>query len=118
MKILILCTALVFIAACQNIAETPKTKEQLDPNFYQSKEWRELRQRVFAAWGYNCMQCGITHKGMNIDHILPRSIPAYKHLELEFSNMQVLCRYHNQVKSNTDFTDYRNLEEALSNAKE
>lgn len=73
--------------------------------FYRSKEWRRLRQRVLRAYGYNCMRCGITHKGMNIDHILPRSL--YPKLELEFNNMQVLCQRHNLEKSNTDTTDYR-----------
>ena len=73
--------------------------------FYRTKEWRALRRRVLRAYGYNCMRCGITHKGMHIDHIYPRS--THPKLELEFNNMQVLCQVHNLEKSNTDTTDYR-----------
>lgn len=109
--LLLICLLIIIGSEYQVLAEIPKTKEQLDPDFYQSREWRALRQRVFAVWGYECMKCGITHKGMHVDHILPRS--KYPELELEFNNMQILCQSHNIEKSNTDYTDYRDIERIL-----
>lgn len=50
------------------------------------------------------MKCGAS-KRIHVDHIFPRS--KYRHLELDFSNLQVLCEGCNVEKSNTDFTDYR-----------
>ncbi|RYZ77711.1 MAG: hypothetical protein EOP05_00795 [Proteobacteria bacterium] len=42
---------------------------------------------------------------MHVDHIKPRS--KYPHLELEFSNLQVLCRQCNFGKSNKYEDDFR-----------
>ena len=49
---------------------------------------------------------------MHVDHILPRS--KYPELELWFMNQQVLCKWCNWEKSNTDYTDYRDIEAILN----
>ena len=71
-------------------------------SFYDTREWRELRWRVLTASDGKCNMCGRSKDDgvvMHVDHIKPRSkFPA---LELEFSNLQVLCEDCNLGKSNT-----------------
>lgn len=74
--------------------------------FYNSLEWRNLRKLVLNSYQNKCMKCGSINC-LHVDHILPRS--KFKHLELDFNNMQILCIYCNTAKSNKDFTDYRNV---------
>ena len=74
-------------------------------SFYQTTEWKELRNRVLDLYGYKCMKCGFEHKSNCVDHIKPRSL--FKELEFDFNNMQVLCSTCNLIKSNKVFTDYR-----------
>lgn len=70
--------------------------------FYQTRQWRELRWKVLVKHGAVCNMCGITREHgaiMHVDHIKPRSkFPA---LELVFDNLQVLCEDCNIGKSNT-----------------
>lgn len=71
-------------------------------SFYDTREWKELRWRVLTASDGKCNMCGRSkHDGViiHVDHIKPRS--KFPHLELEFSNLQVLCEDCNLGKSNT-----------------
>lgn len=77
-----------------------------EDGFYNTKEWRILRSNVLAFYGCKCMNCGSTND-IVVDHIRPRSKIEYKHLELEFGNMQVLCNICNLIKSNKKVIDYR-----------
>jgi 5-methylcytosine-specific restriction endonuclease McrA len=77
-------------------------------DFYESREWLDLRYRVLQKSGGSCKLCGCRASSDNplqVDHIKPRS----KHPELALveSNMQVLCKNCNQGKSNKDVTDWR-----------
>jgi hypothetical protein len=75
-----------------------------DVGFYLSREWIDLRKSVLRHYGPICMKCGCAGEP-SVDHIKSRSLfPA---LELEFSNMQVLCRRCNSSKSNRHEIDYR-----------
>lgn len=74
------------------------------PGFYMSPEWLCLRSQVIATYGAVCMRCQST-SSISVDHIYPRSL--YPNLELEFDNMQVLCRSCNSSKTNRSTTDYR-----------
>ena len=76
-----------------------------DP-FYSCEAWLKTRNYVIAKYGKICMKCGTSKKQIHVDHILPRS--KYPSLELEFDNLQVLCKDCNIEKSNKDYTDYRN----------
>lgn len=71
--------------------------------FYATTEWRRLRREVLEHYGEVCMKCGNTRE-ICVDHVLPRR--KYPKLELDFSNMQVLCNTCNLVKGQGT-TDYR-----------
>lgn len=79
------------------------------PDFYQSREWLELRYQVLIHHGRRCVCCGATNKTsrLHVDHIKPRSL--YPQLELTFSNLQVLCEACNLGKSNKRMDDFRVL---------
>lgn len=75
-----------------------KEKQEADPfayrsgmgsDFYQTREWRELRWTVLRESKPECNLCGSTNKPFHIDHIKPRS--KFPHLELKRQNLQVLC---------------------------
>lgn len=77
-------------------------------DFYESREWLDLRYRVLQKSGGSCKLCGCRATAGNpiqVDHIKPRSL--YPELALVESNLQVLCRACNMGKSNKDNTDWR-----------
>lgn len=83
---------------------------RLDSNeFYNSREWKELRVRVLEKYECKCMMCGESPKVhgivIHVDHIKPRS--KYRHLSLVFENLQLLCENCNLGKSNKYETDWR-----------
>lgn len=85
--------------------------QQPDVNFYESREWRELRYRALVLHGGACQCCGATAKDgvrLHVDHIKPRSL--WPSLELQITNLQVLCESCNLGKSNKDATDWRPAE--------
>lgn len=76
--------------------------------FYESREWKELRYRALEYYGGRCMVCGRMAKHgsvIHVDHIKPRS--RFPELQLEFSNLQVLCGDCNLGKGNQYVTDWR-----------
>ena len=77
-------------------------------DFYTSDLWRAVWYRVLVANGGRCCACGATAKDghrMHVDHIKPRS--KFPELQLEASNLQVLCEACNLGKGNMDSTDWR-----------
>lgn len=91
-------------------AAEQKLKGQVEgkKSFYDSREWQELRYRVLKESKGACELCGITKSDgaiLQVDHVKPRS--THPLLELERSNLQVLCRDCNLGKSNRDTTDWR-----------
>lgn len=91
-------------------------KLQYGNEFFDSREWQELRYRALIEYGRKCMCCGITKAEFHVDHIKPRS--KYPELALDFSNLQILCRACNLGKSNKDETDFRCSSEKTENATE
>lgn len=80
-----------------------------DPaNFYASDIWRHVRYQALRRSQGICECCyaaPVPGKPLHVDHIKPRSkFPA---LQLELSNLQVLCTDCNLGKSNRDDTDWR-----------
>lgn len=73
--------------------------------FYDSREWRQLRYRALALYGHRCMACRKANGQMHVDHIKPRS--KHPHLEMEISNLQILCADCNLGKGAWDETDWR-----------
>lgn len=77
-------------------------------DFYISREWRAIRYQALKANDGRCELCGASkHDGtmLHVDHILPRS--KFPKLELEPTNLQILCEDCNLGKSNKDQTDWR-----------
>jgi hypothetical protein len=77
-------------------------------DFYNSAAWKAVRFDVLKANDGRCELCGQgKHSGvtLHVDHILPRS--KFPTLELEPTNLQILCEPCNMGKSNRDTTDWR-----------
>lgn len=104
----------------------PKTKKKKrkiicrkeNQEFYDSKEWRELRVRVLEKHECKCMMCGRSPKThgvvVHVDHIKPRS--KHPELSLEFTNLQLLCEDCNLGKGNKYETDWRPNGSPIGNA--
>lgn len=75
--------------------------------FYTSKEWLEIRYNFLKISEKRCNLCGSTsmQSTLHVDHIKPRSL--YPDLELDITNLQILCEQCNIGKSNTDESDWR-----------
>ena len=76
-------------------------------SFYNSLEWKVLREKVLQKYPPVCMRCK-NKQNLEVDHIKPRS--KYPDLELEFKNLQILCRDCNLMKGVKDSPewDFRN----------
>ena len=92
-----------------------KRKKKLyksDDNFYTSKEWRTLRYRVLKKHRAVCIVCGRTYRQhgvvIHVDHVQPRS--KFPELELDETNLQIMCEDCNVGKSNKDCIDWKNRE--------
>ncbi len=82
--------------------------DESKPDFYQSGKWLRLRMQAFELYGSGCACCGITPAQgaiMHVDHIKPRS--KYPELELELTNLQILCEDCNKGKSNLSDKKWR-----------
>jgi hypothetical protein len=87
------------------VKPSSKKLKKTNQDFYISNEWLSLKIKVFKKYGRMCMKCKSVKGEMHIDHIKPRS--KYKDLELDFNNLQVLCKQCNMIKSNLNCNDYR-----------
>lgn len=98
----------ITIVPTPKVAAPKKMKARVKTNFYESREWREVRYKALVKNNGKCECCGAgKHNGkiLHVDHILPRSLfPAR---ELDITNLQVLCEDCNLGKSNKDVTDWR-----------
>lgn len=85
-----------------NVAWLPKDEwEKQSKRFYSSREWREMRYDVLRNTGAACNCCGARASDgvrIHVDHIKPRS--KYPELQLDITNLQVLCEDCNIGKSN------------------
>lgn len=92
------------------IEQTVTPKKWVYDGFYETREWRELRYKALVKYGPTCQCCGATRGNgvvIHVDHIKPRS--KFPKLQLELSNMQILCADCNLGKSNKDATDWRGI---------
>jgi 5-methylcytosine-specific restriction endonuclease McrA len=74
-------------------------------NFYETREWKELRYLALRTYGPMCQLCGATKTELHVDHIKPRS--KFPELQLKLDNLQILCRDCNLGKSNLYADDWR-----------
>lgn len=65
--------------------------------FYASREWQLLRSWVFANFNNVCFSC-FSSEALEVDHIKP--ITHRPGLSLRHTNVQILCRNCNGLKSN------------------
>jgi 5-methylcytosine-specific restriction endonuclease McrA len=93
------------VAYISNTLSKDKKFKNQKLGFYETKAWQTLRKKVLRKYGRFCMKCGKSHAEIHVDHIKPRSL--YPKLELDFDNLQVLCKECNLEKSNLHCTDYR-----------
>ena len=101
--------------AMMNTSDTvysPPPKPLLDAKtFYASREWQTVRYGALKKADGCCTLCGRSKRQHNVvlhvDHIKPRSL--YPMLELDPSNLQVLCEDCNIGKSNKCDRDWRDL---------
>lgn len=99
---------LVGVGAVRLTPTLVKPELTASPGFYMTREWRELRYEALKINGGKCQLCGCGRaegKKIHVDHIKPRS--KYPELELDLTNLQVLCEDCNLGKSNRDETDWR-----------
>ena len=76
--------------------------------FYDSRAWKELRYEVLREGAGACCCCGARASDglrIHVDHIKPRS--KYPELQLNKSNLQILCEDCNYGKSNYYNDDWR-----------
>ena len=79
-----------------------------EPEFLDTREWKELRYRAFLKYGNRCVVCGRSARegaALNMDHIKPRA--RFPHLALDIGNLQPACTDCNTGKGNWDTTDWR-----------
>lgn len=90
-----------------------RPKFLIDPfsdDFYETREWRELRYQALKANNGACQCCGRSPAHgvvLHVDHIKPKS--KFPHLAFDPTNLQVLCADCNIGKSNKDTTDWMAL---------
>lgn len=88
--------------------KTASEKQKERKEFYSSNKWREIRVQILVEQNRKCCLCGRSPKEgiiLHVDHIKPRS--KYPELELEKSNLQILCEDCNMGKSNYYEEDWR-----------
>jgi hypothetical protein len=64
-------------------------------NFYQSPEWKQLKNKFLESSEKVCTVCGIDHS-LHVDHIKP--IRHYWESRLDNNNLQVMCGTCNKEK--------------------
>lgn len=101
-----------FIDACLRVCDGKMNRGSSGDGdeFYKTKEWRILRYATLKKYGKRCSLCECTDGPFHVDHIKPRS--KFPELELDKSNLQVLCEACNVGKSNLDDTDWRSNKDA------
>lgn len=74
-----------------------KLKFILSDQFYNSTDWKQVREQALSTQKNICVECGATDN-LAVDHIYPRS--KFPDKALELSNTQILCLRCNSSKGN------------------
>lgn len=78
------------------------------PDFYRTKQWRQLRYDAIERYGNVCHACGAGPKDgvkIHVDHIVPRFWAPHRCLDIQ--NLQILCEHCNLGKGMRHRTDWR-----------
>ncbi len=81
----------------QELLNEDKLKFILSDQFYNSTDWKQVREQAFSTYEKICVECGCIEK-LAVDHIYPRS--KFPEKALELSNTQILCLRCNSSKGN------------------
>jgi len=81
----------------QELLNEDKLKFILSDQFYNSTDWRQIREEALSTYENICVQCEST-ENLAVDHIYPRS--KFPEKALELSNTQILCLRCNSAKGN------------------
>lgn len=73
--------------------------------FYGSGEWKLLKRWVYGTYERECFRCRAKDTELHVDHIVPISVNPEK--STNFSNLQILCKECNLLKSNKNLEKYR-----------
>jgi 5-methylcytosine-specific restriction endonuclease McrA len=92
--------------------DIPAYVRGMGPEFYLTREWRQIRYQALKLHGGKCQCCGSIETRLHVDHIKPRS--KHPELELRLDNLQVLCADCNLGKGASDSTDWRNKTGAIT----
>jgi hypothetical protein len=63
---------------------------------YHSREWKEIRPKVFARHGTKCHYCG--ENATQVDHLFP--LKQFPELALSLDNLVPVCARCNEAKGN------------------
>ena len=97
------------------LARIRQLEIQEKKRFYNSAEWRLIREQVIQDKGCICQECGrriLNDYDLTVDHIKPRS--KFPELALEKSNLQILCRNCNSSKGATHDESSLKIDEGFS----
>lgn len=81
-----------------------KRRDKTNKYFYQSKEWKRLREVILARDNYLCVECmeqGRLTDAYAVDHIVPLSDNWF--LRLSASNLQSLCQSCHSRKTRSEY---------------
>ena len=81
----------------QELLNEDKLKFILSDQFYNSTDWKKIREQALSRFVRICVSCGSTDN-LAVDHIYPRS--RFPEKALELSNTQILCLRCNSSKGN------------------
>lgn len=74
-----------------------KLKFILSDQFYNSTDWKQIRELALATFKKVCVRCG-SKDNLAVDHIYPRS--RFPERALDIKNTQILCLKCNSSKGN------------------
>lgn len=78
-----------------NKTRNPKYKE-----FYNSKEWRILKEKKLQDEQYRCEYSKCNKIATEVHHIIPIQIEAGWNKRLDYNNLMCLCVEHHNLKHN------------------
>ena len=85
------------IKQTKKLLSEDKLKFILSDEFYNSTDWKKIRNKAFTIYKNICAKCGSTDN-LAVDHIKPRS--KFPEKGLDISNTQILCLRCNSSKGN------------------
>lgn len=77
-----------------------KTRDSKYKEFYNSKEWRMLKEKKLQDEQYRCEFEKCNKLATEVHHIIPIQIEAGWNRKLDYNNLMCLCVEHHNLKHN------------------